>query len=39
MFEAYEIIFHTPGEHQIKHKKYAMEVQILHRTVDGDFKQ
>jgi len=26
VYEAHEIVFHTPGEHKIKHKSYDMEV-------------
>lgn len=38
IYEAYEIVFHTPGEHKLMHKNSDMEVQILHRTTQGDFK-
>lgn len=37
-FEAYEIVFHVPGEHTFKRRKRDMEVQVLHRTMVGDFK-
>jgi len=37
-YEAYEIQFHTPAEHQIGNKKFDLEVQVLHRAVtEGDF--
>jgi len=26
VYEAYEIVFHTPGEHHIKNKEFEMEV-------------
>lgn len=38
VFEAHEIVIHTPAEHHIFDKEYPMEVQILHKTIDGDFK-
>ena len=37
VYHATEIVFHSPGEHTIDGKKYAMEVQIIHSGVSkGD---
>ena len=39
LFNAYEVQIHTPAEHSINGKKYAMEVQVHHEAVAGDFKK
>lgn len=37
VFQAEEIIFHSPAEHMIKNKRYDLEVQIIHYgKTDGD---
>lgn len=38
-YEAYEIQFHTPGEHSFNGMKTDMEIQIMHRAISGDFRR
>ena len=39
IFQAYEIQFHTPGEHAYLGESPAhMEVQILHKAIAGNFQ-
>jgi carbonic anhydrase len=33
VFEAKEIVFHTPAEHALKGEYYDMEVHVLHETI------
>eukprot|EP00252_Welwitschia_mirabilis_P009295 TRINITY_DN2177_c0_g1_i1.p1 TRINITY_DN2177_c0_g1~~TRINITY_DN2177_c0_g1_i1.p1 ORF type:complete len:235 (+),score=29.49 TRINITY_DN2177_c0_g1_i1:81-785(+) len=32
LYELFEVQFHTPSEHTINGKKYAMEMQLMHRN-------
>lgn len=38
IYQAFEIHFHTPSEHRIEGKLLDLEVQIIHRTIAGEFK-
>jgi hypothetical protein len=38
LYEAYEIHFHTPGEHKINGLQIDMEVQVIHRAIEGNMK-
>ena len=38
IYQAYEIHFHTPAEHRIDGKYFDLEIQVIHRTIAGEFK-
>lgn len=38
IYQAHEIQFHTPSEHTINGVKFDLEVQIIHQTLEGEFK-
>lgn len=38
LYEAYEIHFHTPGEHKVNGLQIDMEVQVIHRATEGNMK-
>ena len=38
MFKVKEIKFHTPAEHKIRGKKFDLEVQVVHKCIQGDYK-
>lgn len=38
-YEVSEIQFKTPSDHKIKSVGYAMEVQVIHEAVAGDYKR
>lgn len=38
VYAATEIRIHTPGEHKIAGKQYEMEIQIIHESIEGNFK-
>jgi carbonic anhydrase len=38
-YEVSEIQFKTPSDHKIKGQGFAMEVQIIHEAVAGDYKK
>jgi hypothetical protein len=38
LYEAYEIHFHTPGEHKINGLQIDMEVQVIHKAIEGNMK-
>lgn len=38
IYQAHEIHFHTPSEHTINGIKFDLEVQIIHQTLEGEFK-
>jgi carbonic anhydrase len=35
VYEAYEIQIHTPGEHTISQYQTDMEIQVIHRAIEG----
>jgi len=39
IYNAYEILIHTPADHVINGEKYNMEIQVMHEAVAGDFKR
>jgi len=38
VYAATEIRIHTPGEHTVAGKTYDMEIQIIHESIEGNFK-
>lgn len=38
IYQAHEIHFHTPSEHRINGKYFDLEIQVIHRTIAGEFK-
>lgn len=38
IYQAHEIHFHTPSEHSIDGKRFDLEIQIIHKTIEGEFK-
>jgi len=34
IYEAYEIQFHTPGEHKVDGLQIDMEIQVIHRSIN-----
>ena len=38
IFQAYEIHFHTPSEHRIDGEYFDLEIQVIHKTIAGEFK-
>jgi hypothetical protein len=38
LYQAYEIHFHTPGEHKINGLQIDMEIQVIHKATEGNMK-